>query len=342
MKTWTLVACLGAVACSSQVETTASDKAALSDAIQTYLDSTFYRDADIRHSFRTVAGEQIDCIDFAAQPTVRSMRAAGLEVPSSVPPAPPVPISTPKPTKPSGVSVAFDGSVDEHGNTRRCPAGTVPTMRPTRSEILGAGGLNEYLSLKRPRPTVDPNQDTVQHDCYHQISGGPGYDHAAGVQWPYLTYYGGYTVVSLYEPFVRDLTGEHSLSELWVQTGVCEDWSFPYGDPYTCTTGPSGDAVQSVEVGWMVGNGYTNDPAAPHLFAFITQDGYHSKNCFAGQSNPDGHGGTVNCCAFGSSPTGTDCWVAAPGAPYAVNQSLGAYVQPVGSTPAEMANPSLE
>ena len=324
--------------CSAEDKIGSQPSALSTDEIQTYLNSKFYADSDIRHSFNTAVGERIDCIDFYAQPTVKAMLAAGLAVPTAVPPAPPLPTGIPKPHKPPAVSVKFDGSPDQDGNARQCPPGTVPAMRPTRAEIQGAGGLNAYLSRKRPPPTVDPNQDPLQHDCYHQLSPGQGYDHAAGVQYPPLTYYGAYSTVSVYEPEVHDLVGEHSLSQLWVQTGNCEDWGFPYGDPDTCTTGPSGDAVQSVEVGWMVGNGYTDDPAAPHLFAFITQDGYHAQNCFAGQANPDGHGGTTNCCSFGDNPTGTDCWIAASGAPLVINQSLGPWVQPVpSSSPAEMA-----
>ena len=38
--------------------------------IQSFLDSAFYKDTDITRSFHTIFAEQVDCINFDAQPTV--------------------------------------------------------------------------------------------------------------------------------------------------------------------------------------------------------------------------------------------------------------------------------
>ncbi len=301
-------------------------------AVQTYIDTTFYSDADIQYSFATTAGEKVDCIDFYSQRSVRSQLARGAWVPdpASLPDPPPMPGSIPKPHKPAGASVAFDGTLDANGHAQKCPAGTVPTMRPTVKAIAAAGGLDAYRSRRPPLPMKDPNQDPIQHDCYHQFSPGPGYDHAAGVHMPVGTYYGALSFLSINQPYVYNTSTEHSLSEIWIQTGDCESWT-SYNDPDNCTTGGNGDAVQSLEVGWMVGDDslWSNEPQAPHLFVFITQDGYDTKWCFSGSSY------CYTDYPYGNSTA--DAWVIAPGAPFTLNQSLGQYVQPLGSDPAEMA-----
>lgn len=294
---------------------------------EAYIDLMFYSSVNIHYSFHTIAGEPIDCIDFYAQRSVKGFVASnvGVDMPR-IPPPPQPPVGMPTPRKPPTVSIAFDGSLDKDGRERRCPTGLVPAMRPTVADVEAAGGVDKYRAVTRPPPTLNPKQDPLQHDCYHQTAPGPGYDHAVGLQYPSTTLYGAMTIVSVYSPYVYNLQSEHSLSELWVQTGNCESWTYPYGDPNTCT---SADAVQSLEIGWVVG-GYPNNDSTPHLFGFITQNAYASGNCWAGF----GYGG---CCPFGGSPTGTDCWIAAQNAPYILNQSLGQYVQPIGSPPAEMA-----
>lgn len=83
----------------SQASTLVADAGELANA-KAFIDSAFYADADIRHSFHTAVGEQIDCIDFYAQRSVKGFQAAGLAVidPSHVPPPPPrLPPSTQQP-----------------------------------------------------------------------------------------------------------------------------------------------------------------------------------------------------------------------------------------------------
>jgi hypothetical protein len=101
--------------------------------IQKYLDS-LYKRSDVVSSFRTKFGEDIDCIDFYAQPAVRAERAHGREVP-----VPDLSASTaralPPPQAPASdgpdpfEDVAFNGRPDENGNPRECFGMTVPVVR---------------------------------------------------------------------------------------------------------------------------------------------------------------------------------------------------------------------
>jgi hypothetical protein len=287
--------------------------------IQAFRES-FFADSEVRHSFHNAAGDAVECIDFEAQGSVKALRAQGLPtIADHLPPAPAPPADTPAPN--GALPGVMTGDRDDAGRERRCPAGTVPALRPTVAQIMARGGLDGYRNAKKhARP---PQQSPFQYDCWLTSSGGPQWDHAAGVQR--LTYSGALTYTSLYRPYIYDVNHEHTLSQMWVETGNCEYWD-QYGPSNPCTIGGSGNAVQSVEVGWMVGNAAAD--GNPHLFVFSTQDGYYQKSCFAGEGG--------NCCPAPGSGQGTDCWVAAPGAPYVVNQSLGSSF-PTGVTPTEMA-----
>jgi hypothetical protein len=166
----TITLAIAAVGCSDGGATIHEDTAAqgsslniaASDAptdevikIQRYLDSIYLRD-DVRHSFRTVFNEDVDCIDFEAQPSVKNLRAHGLPVMTEPPQ-----IDVSRPTG-SGVSsllakVALNGAPDENGSARSCPAGTVPYPRTTVDEVLRMGGLSAYLNDRaKPRAPMAP------------------------------------------------------------------------------------------------------------------------------------------------------------------------------------------
>jgi hypothetical protein len=293
----------------------APDPAATEAAlVQAYVDD-FYKDTDIKHSFYTMFDERIDCIDFYAQRSVRQMIASGTPVVnpdfSKLPPPPFVD------QPPSAANVAtpgtFDGQPDKNGNPRTCPPGTVPSSRPTLAEIAAAGGLAAYKQALEQRPS--PQQSSQEYDCFLQTTQPPAnslnYEHAAGYQD--VTNAGASSRTAVYAPFVQ--SGEHSVSQIWVETGNCENWG-QRGATNQCPGANGTDPVQSLEAGWIA---YPN--TNPELFVFSTQDGYFQKNCWAG------YGG--GCC-----PNGSDCWVAATNAPMKVNQQLPVSTQ--GSTPWEL------
>ena len=285
------------------------------DSINAYLDS-FYKPSDIQHTFNTIFGERIDCVDFYAQPSIRAMAARGLPVAPLTPP--PIGPTLPTSSRPPG---SFDNSLDENGSGRDCPDGTVPVHRPTFASVQEAGGVSAYRAAiaSQPPPSGAPGE-TAQLDCYTYSSAGQSFDHAAGYQ--YVSHQGILTFSSVWNPFVENLGAEHSVSQLWALSGNCEydtaSGRSPPSDP--CN---SSDEVQSLELGWIVGNG---KPQAPYLFTFITQHGYYSGNCWGGS----GEGG---CCNAGGVPS--DCFVAVQHPAYSPGTQIGYSI--LGSSPYEFS-----
>ncbi len=127
-----LLASIGVVAsCSSRSETSApaglgTDVAsaihleavqasdASTDDISAYLSSHYYDDSDIQYSFLTKYNEQIDCIPFSAQHSVKALQKKGITLdPKRVPPAPPFPPEANPPIVPP--ALPFNGALDVQG-----------------------------------------------------------------------------------------------------------------------------------------------------------------------------------------------------------------------------------
>jgi hypothetical protein len=241
------------------------------------------------------------------------MKARGLPVSQLKPP----PIGpSPPPNRPAG---SFDGTLDENGSARRCPAGTVAAHRPTEEAVAAAGGVAAYRTRIKNLPPPGAPGETAQLDCYSYSTSGKSYDHAAGYQ--YVDYQGILTFASVWNPYVENLDTEHSVSQLWAIAGSCE---YDTARPPASDTCDGGDAVQSLELGWIVGN---TMPQAPYLFAFITQDGYYEHNCFAGL-------GATGCCHAEGVPS--DCFVAVDDPAYSPGTQIG-YSVGVGYAPYEFA-----
>jgi hypothetical protein len=289
----------------------AADASTVSDAtvsnIEAFIAANYYADSDIQHSFHTIFGEQVDCIDFYAQPSIRMNIAAGLSVT-----APPSTLDLP----PGGSDVppgpdAFSGAPDEDGNARACSGDTVPISRPTVEQVQAAGGILAFQNRPRPHPR-DSNQNTHQYDCYEIpnqtilngiLSTANNYDHVVGYQHVDVAYL--IATLSVNNPYLFS-SSDHSAAQVWLQTGGCEYWVDPYScDPPT-ESGGSNEAVQSVETGWLVGAPYSG--TSPHLFTFTTVDGYHEQNWYGDD-------------------TGTP-WVIAPGAKYKVGMTLSSSNSP--------------
>jgi hypothetical protein len=253
--------------------------------VQSYLDS-LYRATDVRHSFTTKFGEAVDCIDVDAHPSVKAARSAGLAVADQGPPVAP-------PTLPSPPAVddtvAFAGQMDDDGNVRACPTGTVPYLRESAGRISAAGGLDNYLWNKTHQtPSKYPLPKSPSGPVCAANPPQDGYAWAVGKSS--TSNLGGTTIAAVYTPGVTvgtncggfmQPTCEHSLAQVWATTGTCEY-------PSNCTTGASGNAVQSVELGWNIDNDVNGDDNT-HLFTFSTQNGYNL--------NTNG-GGCYNTCSF--------------------------------------------
>jgi hypothetical protein len=272
--------------------------------IQSWIDTNYYADADIQHTFHTIFGEQIDCIDFYAQYSVKTLVATGIAVPLPGTPPPPPPGARVIPPGPE----AFFGALDDNGQARECVGTTVPTMRPTVADVQNRGGIAAYAARGKRSAPRDANENTSQPDCYEipnstvlsgVLSTSNNYDHVAAYQDVSNT--GIYDVTTLAVPILWDVY-DHTNSQVWIQTGDCEWWV----DTYSCaaagdTGAGNNEAVQSLEVGWQAGEDVFSD-VYPHLFFFTTKDGYHETNYYNNESG---------------SP-----WVAYPGAPYTIGQIM--------------------
>jgi hypothetical protein len=269
---------------SATAESTASTVEA--DRIHAYIYAN-YAPSDVRHSFQTPMGDDIDCIDFYAQPSVKDALQRGVRVSDQGPPNAPRDLTPKADAPPPG---AFDGEPDESGNARACPSGSVPYVRRSVERIQRAGGLDALLAR-----TVKPHSPAPSPP-------GPGFPGAAdygGYSHATLRHtaqnLGGGATMSLYNPWYYcplasgggcncggsgQAPCDHTLSQVWSFVGDC------VMNNGACTPAGSSVPIESVEVGWIVDYGDYLDTNT-HLFVFGTSNGYQNGcyNTYWGQSN---------------------------------------------------------
>ena len=228
--------------------------------LTTYVDSLYAR-SDVHHAFKTVFGEDIDCVDYLAQPAFKdpSIRALGL------PSAPSRPVGRARaPRRATRVSTISDGSLDENGNVRRCPDDTVPIVRVTPARIMRAGGLDRMLAAGRKTFAPPPPGTSAP-------PASAGYKYVLGVnQSVPAGSFGSDATHAIYNPPITPGSNEHSLSQTWVLS------------PGTTVFGgcsSKADCVQSLEAGWNVDAGLYGDTST-HFFTFSTKDGYRNTGCY--------------------------------------------------------------
>lgn len=268
--------------------------------VQTFLDGR-YKTTDVRYSFHTRAGQDIDCVDFFAEPGVKALAAQGKAL-TAIPETPPLPEALRKRAASTGSrpedDLAFHGQLDENGNPEQCPAGSVPEVRITADDIARSGGLDAF-SQRFARKQGPPRVMQTEGGSFSCAPDYTYYGHVVGTLatgQPGLAY--GSTVMSVYGPNVQSGRGDHSLSQLWL-----------YGGSNTVVGGTActSDCVQSVEVGWTVDNSldYPNTHS-PYLFLFSTNNGY-ADGCY------DNWNGVPSTCVT---------WVPSSTAAFAWNQLL--------------------
>ena len=98
-----------------------SDDDAETPRIQAYLDS-LYKRSDVVSTFRTKFGEDIDCIDFYAQPSVKMELARGHKVyiPTDLQAFPHEALPQQPDSSDPLADAAFNGEPDENGKPRAC------------------------------------------------------------------------------------------------------------------------------------------------------------------------------------------------------------------------------
>jgi len=261
------------------------ESAAQTDAVQRYIDAIYHHD-DVRHSFRSKLGDDVDCVAFEAEPGVRALLAAGAtldEVRRS--------LAEGRAATPSSGAGANDmylaGDPDEVGRQRACPDGTVPHVRLTRARIAAAGGLDAYERIvQRKQPKSAPMNPT---------SGGKE-AHTGPYAWVFANYkaasQGGTSTMTIAAPTLPgNGIGDHSIAQVWVSAGG----------------GTTGQPLQTVEAGWIALPCGQTGPCAPRLFIYSTPDSY-ATGCYNG----------------GAPSSGCVTWVPNPSATLMLNAPLTA------------------
>jgi hypothetical protein len=272
-----LLAACGAPVESSDHDDVASNRAAVTAAqvapaapaasadprVQTFLDEQ-YKASDVRHSFNTRHGQHVDCVDFAAQPSLKLPELQGTAATNVSP-------RFKGAAAPAPVTDLNDGTADENGNTRLCPDGSVPIIPFTHAGIARAGGLDAFkaaLAGKHAPPHRDRTADAAPSATEPPVVAG--YHYALGVDMNLPAESNLFeSTLAIFDPFVSSGTANHSISQIW---GVS-----PGGQATSGCVAPN--CLQSLEAGWNVDYSLYNDGNV-HFFTYSTRDGYGSTGCY--------------------------------------------------------------
>lgn len=220
--------------------------------VQSFLEGLYRRD-DVVHAFRSAAGQDIDCVDFASEPGVRQLLSEGYSLDDlhdalSLTPEQLAYNERLARRAPSN----FAGDPDESGRVRRCPEGSVPHVRVTAERVADAGGLDAYVartSTKTPPPSVRP------FGCPYPPTGGyqwlvGGWAESQGTS---VGNQGGFVTMAVADPTGQTVV-DHSIAQTW-------------------TSATSGCNTQTVETGWIVDESVNGD-YLPHVFIYATASTY--------------------------------------------------------------------
>jgi hypothetical protein len=271
--------------------------------VQDFLNAR-YRMEDVEHSFHTVFGETVDCIDFFAQAGVKQLAAAG--TPITEIPKPPSDLTV---SQTAASEFEFNGSLDENGNRRECAGNTVPILRITAANIATSGGLDAFLRSQTrqhhhgaPRPPAAPPASAPPPpqavSCTTEL--GVDYAHLQHVQEIFQSSatQGPFNITlavadfslpqaSIFpsipaEQLATPADEPHNITQIWVFSG--------YGaNDFGCVCGGSNPpCAQTVEAGAMIDSGaaiawpHDGGTQLPHLAIFSTNNGYgNNSNCYA-------------------------------------------------------------
>jgi len=210
----------------------------------------FSNDGAVVHRFITAHGERIVCVDVKTQRAVAASGADPNHLPS--PPETPPPVAEPAPGGPQPVEgFGLDGSRDENGAARACPAGSFPKLIPPLETFYRFRHFTDIFKKdpdgSRPPPAADG-------------SGGGGPTHQ-------------YTIVGAQGDAY---TGLRATFNLWLQR-VERNEEFTLVQLWV--SGGRNSELQTAEAGVqhyfdMYFNDYDN------LFIFYTTDGYQNTGCY--------------------------------------------------------------
>jgi Neprosin len=213
-----------------------------------------YDGVSVKHSY-ALSGQTFDCMPINQQPSVRQL---GIKTIAAPPPKAPA-LSTPAASSSSlgavEASQQSPAAVDAFGNTQRCEAGSFPMRRITLPEISRFKTLQEFFQ-KGPTGAGQAPQKRGDAAAPPSING-----HSYAHEYQYVNNYGGYSVFSLFRPYVTTSWNEvFSLSQQWY-------------------VGGSGSALQTAEIGIQnFPAKYGSENSA--LFIYWTADDYNKTGCY--------------------------------------------------------------
>ncbi len=213
-----------------------------------------YDGVSVRHSFLQDS-QTFDCIPVDQQPAVRLQ---GLKSIAAAPSA--APATTDAPTAKGGpralpASQQSKAEFDAFGNAQRCDTGTIPMRRITLQEMSRFETLQKFFE-KGPNGAGQVHLKDQNGSVAPSING-----HTYAHEYQHVNNYGGYSVLSLYRPYVNTSYGEiFSLSQQWY-------------------VGFGASGVQTAEVGLQnYPAKYGSENSA--LFIYWTADGYTHTGCY--------------------------------------------------------------
>ncbi|MFZ2446676.1 MAG: neprosin family prolyl endopeptidase [Syntrophobacteraceae bacterium] len=219
-------------------------------------------DEAVVHSFTNQDGDFLVCVDIFRQPSLRDAglgkSAATLE-PTTLPGEDK---SAPRALAPQARALPgsqwLDGSLDESGSLRKCPADTYPKLAPRLETLVRHKTLEDFY-----RKTPVDNQ-TTDGKLSGPLAVAPVHEYAHA--YKNVNSIGQGADFNIWQPYTEKST-EFSLSQLW------------------CVRG-SGSALQTVELGWQVyAAKYGN--YRPRLFIYFTTNGYTATGNYKGCYNLD-------------------------------------------------------
>jgi len=204
----------------------------------------FAGDGAVVHQFTMKSGEPISCIDIQTQ---RALAASGAALDR-------LPAADPAASARAAAAFGLDGSPDELGRARRCPAGSFPKVIAPLAHWYRFATLRDIFRKNRDgaKPPAAPALAPV---------GGVKAPHHYGVVSASSTvnYLGLQADFSLWQVYTQ-LQADMSLMQLWV-------------------TGGSDGGLQTAELGLQhCYDNFSNDNT--DLFVYYTADDYQSTGCY--------------------------------------------------------------
>jgi len=143
--------------------------------------------------------------------------------------------------------VGLDGSLDEDGNVRRCPQGSIPIIVPPLKKLIY--DFKTYADSQHKYHTSSENIKDIQA--------------ASAIPREYASAY------MLPDPALPELYGGEAVLSIWKPSG-----KFTLGQIWFSDTVDS--ITQTIEVGWQVDfSGYGGDNN-PHFFTYTTTKNYEN------------------------------------------------------------------